>query len=337
VNCPSLNELPAPPSGRTGWPWTEESARLPDKAVVVGSLPVISVITPSYNQGSYLEETIRSILLQGYPKLEYIVLDGGSQDQSLEILKKYSPWLSYWLSEPDAGQSDAINRGLNKATGQFATWINSDDLLCKNALLSHATEVGFGDCHTVYVGYCVYIDHESLPLSQHRGRVKNLEDLLRVKGVWRSENNQGHIDQPAVLFPRELALSVGGLNDENHFTMDYELWGKLFCAGASFFYTDVQFGMFREHAEQKTYNALQITESLLSTAANLAVTADCLSENARKEILAELNSYLTAYKKDYWTGSGRLGKIGLPRGIVTPIRTLRTRIKAIMARQSHTS
>ena len=87
MNCPSLNELPAPPAGRFGWPWTEESARLPKEAAAAGSLPVISVITPSYNQGSYLEETIRSVLLQGYPKLEYIVMDGGSKDESLAIFK----------------------------------------------------------------------------------------------------------------------------------------------------------------------------------------------------------------------------------------------------------
>jgi glycosyltransferase involved in cell wall biosynthesis len=335
VNCPSLDELPAPPSGRFGWPWTEESARLPKDAAAADSLPVISVITPSYNQGNYLEETIRSVLLQGYPKLEYTIMDGGSKDESVEIIKKYSPWLSYWVSEPDAGQSDAINRGLHRATGQFATWINSDDLLCQNALSNHATQVGF-DCNTVYVGYCVYIDQKSEPLSVHRGRVKSLEDLLRIKDIWRLENNQGHIDQPAVLFPRDLAVSVGGLNSDNHLTMDYELWGKLLCAGATFSYTDVQFGMFREHSEQKTRNVLQITESLLNTAVKLARTADCLSEDTKKELISEINSYSTAYKNDYWRGSGRLAKIGLPRGIVTPIRRLRNRIQAFMAGQSHT-
>jgi glycosyltransferase involved in cell wall biosynthesis len=295
---------------------------------------VISVITPSYNQGNYLEETIRSVLLQGYPKFEYIIMDGGSSDESIEIIKKYSPWLSHWVSEPDAGQSDAINRGLHKATGEFATWINSDDLLCKNALSNHATQVGF-DCNTVYVGYCVYIDHQSEPLSLHRGRVKSLEDLVRIEKVWRSEDNHGHIDQPAVLFPCNLALAVGGLNHENHFTMDYELWGKLLCAGATFSYTDVQFGMFREHSEQKTHDVLQVTESLLSTAAKLAITADCFSEDTKKEIIAEINSYSAAYKNDYWRGSGRLARIGLPRAIVAPIRTLRTRIKGIIGGQSH--
>jgi glycosyltransferase involved in cell wall biosynthesis len=318
VNCPSLNELPAPPSGRTGWPWTEESARLPDEIAGADSLPVITVITPSYNQGNYLEETIRSVLLQGYPKIEYMVLDGGSQDQSLEILKKYSPWLSYWVSKPDAGQSDAINRGLNKATGQFATWINSDDLLCKNALVEHAIRFGF-DKQTVYLGICVYIDEIGNVLSEHCGRVKSLEDLLHVETVWRAG---GQIVQPEVIFPRELALSVGGLSRENHFTMDYELWGKLLLAGATFMYTGIPFGMFREHAAQKTHDPDRITDSLLKTAAEL-IQLSRLSEESKRNRLAELTAYKAVFQESSWTATGRLARAGLPRGIVTRLRNLK--------------
>ena len=136
-SCVRLDELPEPPRGKTGWPWTEESSRLPSRGPEGGSWPRLSVITPSFNQGQFIEETIRSILLQGYPNLEYIVMDGGSTDNSAAIIKKYSPWLTYWTSEPDSGQSDAINRGLKRASGDFATWINSDDLLSKNALVQH--------------------------------------------------------------------------------------------------------------------------------------------------------------------------------------------------------
>ena len=90
-------------------------------------------MTPSFNQGRFLEETIRSILLQGYPNLEYFVLDGGSSDQSVEIIEKYAPWIDFWVSERDRGQSAAINRGLRMGSGSYATWINSDDMLCKDA------------------------------------------------------------------------------------------------------------------------------------------------------------------------------------------------------------
>ena len=301
----------------------------PPDPKVLASWPVISVITPSYNQASFLEETIRSVLLQGYPALEYIVMDGGSTDGSVEIIKKYSPWLSYWASERDAGQSDAINGGLRRATGQFATWVNSDDMLCQDALVAHATQVGF-DFNTLYVGYCVYVDQDSAPVSIHRGRVKTLEDLVRIKDVWRSEEERGHIDQPAVLFPRDLAIAVGGLNLENHFAMDYELWGKLLCAGASISYTNVQFGMFREHRDQKTYDVLKTTGSLVNTAVKLIASTESLTQDVKNAIIVDLDSYWRLYNKKYWRGTGRLAKLGLPPSVVRPIRMLRTRLSAMI-------
>jgi glycosyltransferase involved in cell wall biosynthesis len=295
------------------------------------SLPVISVVTPSYNQKNYLEETIRSVLLQGYPALEYIVIDGGSTDGSTEIIKKYSPWLSFWVSEPDAGQSDAISRGLKRATGQFATWINSDDLLCKDALTSHATRVGF-DCNTVYVGYCIYIDHKSVPLSLHRGRVSCLEDLVSVNSVWRAKGNPGHIDQPAAVFPRQLFFSIGGVNVENHFTMDYELWGKFFLHGARFRYTEVIFGMFREHRAQKTHDMLRQTESLLMTAALLINSAD-FAQPKKNQLLADLDAYSNTYRKAHWRGTGRLAATGLPPAFVSLLRSLRARWRKSVGEQ----
>src|SRR5262249_23738581 len=159
----------------------------------------------------------------------------------------------------------------------FATWINSDDLLCKNAIVKHASRAGF-EARTVYIGVCHYIDLNGNVLSSHRGRVLSLEDLVRVKTVWRAG---GHIVQPEVLFPRELALSTGGLNPDNHSTMDYELWGKFFLAGAKFHYTDIDFGMFRQHPNQKTRDGLRQTHSLLDTAAKLVAQATSFSEETK--------------------------------------------------------
>jgi glycosyltransferase involved in cell wall biosynthesis len=147
--------------------------------------PRISVVTPSFNQARFLEATLRSILLQGYPNLEYFVMDGGSTDGSVEIIRKYSPWLTRWVSEPDGGQSAAINRGLQLGSGLFTTWINSDDMLCNGALVNHASRNCF-DPGVVYVGDCLYVDEDTRPLNLHRGRVYSLEDLVNIRTVWRA-------------------------------------------------------------------------------------------------------------------------------------------------------
>jgi glycosyltransferase involved in cell wall biosynthesis len=328
MRCPRLHELPPSPPRKTGWPWTEESTPLQLVMADGQDWPRISIVTPSFNQGRFIEETIRSVLLQGYPNLEYLINDGGSTDNSVEIIRKYSRWLTYWVSEPDAGQSDAINRGLKIASGNFATWINSDDMLCKNALVDHATRVGFAE-NTVYVGICNYIDATGKVLSSHQGNIRSLEDLVRIPTVWRSA---GHIVQPEVLFPRELALAVGGLDDTNHRTMDYELWGKFFLAGAKFHYTDIEFGMFRRHPIQKTQDGLRVTRSVLETAKKLVFLADNISSKTKNEILADLDAYAKTYLVEHWKMTGRLARIGLPARIVSPLRNVIAKLKRIATR-----
>src|SRR5262245_40106852 len=121
-SCPALHDLPAPPPGRDGWPWTDRYPPLPESQLDGRPWPRVTIVTPSYNQGAFLEETIRSVLLQGYPNLEYAIVDGGSNDGSVEIIRKYADWLTFWVSEPDSGQSSAIERGFSQTTGEILGW-----------------------------------------------------------------------------------------------------------------------------------------------------------------------------------------------------------------------
>ncbi len=123
-----LRELPPPPAGRTGWPWTVETPPAPPTLPDGSTWPKISIVTPSYNQAGYVEETIRAVLLQGYPDLQYILSEDCSTDNSQEIIRRYQPWLKILAGEKNRGMSNAINRGFEIADGDIVTWISSDDV-----------------------------------------------------------------------------------------------------------------------------------------------------------------------------------------------------------------
>jgi glycosyltransferase involved in cell wall biosynthesis len=177
--------------------------------------PRISVVIPSYNQGEFIEEAIRSVILQGYPNLELIVMDGGSSDQSVEIIRKYESWIAYWVSEKDDGQSAAINAGWDRATGEIVAWLNADDLYCENALLNAARRfLDESDVAMIY-GYAHVIDKNG----DHCGEIGfpeefNLLDMLR------SFNN---IVPSVTMFVRKRVVeAIGALRRDLHLTMDFE-------------------------------------------------------------------------------------------------------------------
>lgn len=245
MSCPGLNELPPPPPGRTGWPWTEEPPPLPETPPGGQTWPRVSIVTPSYNQGEFIEETLRSVLLQGYPNLEYIILDGGSSDGSADIIRKYEPWLAYWVSEPDRGQADAINKGFARATGEIVAYLNSDDLYLPRALAT-AVSAFLADPELALV-------HGDLQLINSTGIVVGHNEGLRGDFLHYFLQLINPILQPSTFLRKSVLDDVGGIDPAFHMTMDYDLWCRIGLRGMKLQHISVDFSMFRIHPQSKTY------------------------------------------------------------------------------------
>lgn len=243
MRCPTLKDLSSPPAGKTGWPWTEESPQLPDVMPDGRPWPRITIVTPSLNQEKYIEETIRSVLLQGYPDLEYIIVDGGSTDGSGVIIQKYEKWLTFWVSEPDRGQSAAINKGFERSTGAIGAWINSDDLYEAQALKIIARAHIDRRNIAIFYGDCTNIDTTGATFSVSHSRSYDRDRLIRY---W-----PNYIAQPTAFFHLTAFKSLGGLDPSLQFAMDYDLWIRLGAKGSGL-YLPFKIARFRVHHDSKT-------------------------------------------------------------------------------------
>jgi glycosyltransferase involved in cell wall biosynthesis len=231
----NLPQLPEPPGGRTGWPWSVESPPPLDSGDV--AWPRITVVTPSFQQAPFLEECIRSVLLQNYPNLEYIVNDGGSTDGSADIIERYSEFLAHWQTQKDAGQGDAINQGFARASGEILGWVNSDDLLLPGALFAVAGEFMRGLADIVY--------GDALNLFEEDG------SLQYWQGYWiRPSFLQfgGIISSHAVFWRRSAHMPIWA---ELNCNIDGELWQRL-VPGRRLRYLPAPLGVCRIHAETKS-------------------------------------------------------------------------------------
>jgi glycosyltransferase involved in cell wall biosynthesis len=229
-----------------------QSAQLPDTMPDGSPWPRLSIVTPSYNQGQFIEETIRSVLLQGYPNLEYIVMDGGSADQTVEIIKKYEGWLTYWRSEPDRGQAQAINKGLAHCSGVIRAYLNSDDIYFPNAL-DHVARVYAEKRFDVFIGQQEMIGLRLPPFQPWR--------RSNWKRYWRfryqpfvypyiPDDHRYELPQHSTFWSQEKSHGLS-FNEDFHFTLDLEFFLRLF-PGARVIHSTRKVAAMRLHPNSKT-------------------------------------------------------------------------------------
>ncbi|MDP1548484.1 MAG: glycosyltransferase family 2 protein [Anaerolineales bacterium] len=206
-------------------------------------LPLVSIITPSFNQADYLDETIKSVLEQDYPRIEYIIMDGGSTDSSVDVIKKHEAKIKAWVSEQDQGQTDAINKGFNRASGDILAWLNSDDTY-------HPKAVGEAvmflmdnpDVAMVYAD-CNFIDEQGRVI----GRFSSAQTDYR-----KLRQGYVHIPQQTMFFRAKYWQEVGPLDPSFYFAMDYDLWVRIAKRAPIKYLPGKTWANFRIHTSSKT-------------------------------------------------------------------------------------
>lgn len=206
--------------------------------------PKITIVTPSYNQGQFLEETILSVIGQGYPNLEYIIIDGGSTDNSVEIIKKYEKNLAFWVSEKDEGQSHAINKGFKRATGDILAWINSDDMYMPGALFYIAEKVENTNELGIYFSNCIHIQNKGTSVVSYGSDVVKYSTL----GLELFD----YIIQPSSFWTKTTWLKTGSLREDIHFGFDWEWFLRAKKTGIPFFPGTKAISIYRIHDQHKS-------------------------------------------------------------------------------------
>ena len=208
------------------------------------ALPLVSIITPSFNQVTYLEATIKSVLEQSYPHIEYIIMDGGSTDGSVDVIKKYEGRIAAWVSEQDKGQTDAINKGFNRAKGDILAWINSDDTYANPNAVADAVNflIAHPEVAMVYAD-CNFIDEQGKIIGKFASRQTDYAKL---------RTGYVHIPQQTMFFRAKYWKELGPLDPSFYFAMDYDLWVRIAKHAPIHYLPGKTWANFRIHTSSKT-------------------------------------------------------------------------------------
>lgn len=304
--------------------------------------PLVTVITPSFNQGRFLEQTIRSVITQDYPKIEYIVMDGGSDDNSLDIIRRYEDRLTYWESVPDEGQAHAINKGLKRAKGEILGWLNADDILLPESL-SRVVEV-FKEKPNIDVVY---------------GRLERIDEsglkiptpiLPKDKVIFSKQLVIGEcvVNQPGSFWRRRIMEKAGTLDESLRYALDYEYWIRLALKGARFWRVPEVVARFRLSSVSKTVGEtaemaceqLGVLENLLSRPGltwELDIDSEQLQRKARRaRSTIGLHAFYGRLKQRRWRDSWHWLSISLKSdpGVIFKKRWLDLAISSLARRSS---
>jgi len=239
----------------------------------------VSIVTPSFNQAKFLEETILSVLNQTYKDIEYIIIDGGSTDGSIDIIKKYESKLKYWVSEKDDGQSDAINKGFEKCSGEIFAYLNSDDVLENDAVEKVVHTFHQNNTTAVVYGKCSTIDEKGATIHTHQGAQADFNWLLSIGMLPK-------VFQPACFFNKNIILRKPFFRNDLHYVMDYEF--MLYASKElSIYFIDQPLAKYRVHSSSKT-----TSQSILMYEEKMKIQAEYGLNTNWRWIKHLLNKYL---------------------------------------------
>jgi len=277
----TYSDLPHPSAEQQGWCWIE-SVEMPQSPETILNPPRISIVIPSYNQGQFIEETIRSVLLQGYPNLELIIMDGGSTDNTVEIIQRYAPFISIWVSEPDRGQSHAVNKGIQQATGDLIGWQNSDDFYQPGTFWQAAMAAIAHPEADIFFGGVSAVDETGQTTITYPVGEFNPHEML----PWST-----NLFNQCMVVRQQVFEHIGLINESYRHCMDYDLFWRMVMAGCQFQFVSGMGAYFRHHQLSKGSTQNDVADQEFWQIYKRIYINQTLSKSLRNKALGCLQSF----------------------------------------------